>query len=40
MSEPRVSKGIVEKFPRKAYWDDERRPEFIIVKAMKKSNLA
>ena len=36
MSEPRASEELVRKFPRKAYWDDERRPEFLIVKATKK----
>lgn len=38
MSEPRVSKELVARFPRKAYWDDERRPEFLIVKARKMSS--
>ncbi|MFW9817223.1 MAG: class I SAM-dependent methyltransferase [Candidatus Thorarchaeota archaeon] len=36
-SEPKVSEELVQKFPRKAYWDDERRPEFLIVKVVKKS---
>jgi 2-polyprenyl-3-methyl-5-hydroxy-6-metoxy-1,4-benzoquinol methylase len=39
MSEPQVSEELVQKFPRKAYWDDERRPEFLIVKTIKKSGL-
>ena len=39
MSEPKVSQELVEQFPSKAYWDDERRPEFLIVKAVKKSDL-
>ena len=39
MSEPQISEELVEKFPRKAYWDDEKRPEFLIVKALKKSDL-
>ncbi len=28
---------LVQRFPRNAYWDDERRPEFLIVKAVKNS---
>ncbi len=36
MSEPRVSEELVRRFPRNAYWDDERRPEFLIVKSVKK----
>ncbi|MGY5865801.1 MAG: class I SAM-dependent methyltransferase [Candidatus Thorarchaeota archaeon] len=39
MSEPQVGKELVKKFPRKAYWDDEKRPEFLIVKAMKISDI-
>jgi 2-polyprenyl-3-methyl-5-hydroxy-6-metoxy-1,4-benzoquinol methylase len=39
MSEPKVSEELVRQFPRNAYWDDERRPEFLIVKASKKSDL-
>ncbi|MHA2020107.1 MAG: class I SAM-dependent methyltransferase [Candidatus Thorarchaeota archaeon] len=39
MSEPKVSEELVQRFPRNAYWDDERRPEFLIVKAVKKSSL-
>jgi hypothetical protein len=39
MSVPKVSEELVRKFPRKAYWDNERRPEFLIVKASKKSDL-
>lgn len=38
MSEPKVSDEVVQKYPREAYWDDERRPEFLIVKAMKRSD--
>jgi ubiquinone/menaquinone biosynthesis C-methylase UbiE len=37
MSEPKASEELVQRFPRAAYWDDERRPEFLIVKAMKHS---
>ncbi len=39
MSEPQVSKDLVERFPREAYWDDERRPEFLFVKAVKNSSI-
>ncbi|MFW9848356.1 MAG: class I SAM-dependent methyltransferase [Candidatus Thorarchaeota archaeon] len=39
MSEPKVSEELVQKYPREAYWDDERRPEFFILKSVKKSNL-
>lgn len=39
MSVPKVSEELVRKFPRKVYWDNERRPEFLIVKASKKSDL-
>jgi 2-polyprenyl-3-methyl-5-hydroxy-6-metoxy-1,4-benzoquinol methylase len=39
MSEPKVSEKLVQRIPRKAYWDDEKRPEFLIVKAVKKSDL-
>ena len=38
ISEPKVSKELVKKFPRNAYLDDENRPEFLIVKALKKSD--
>ncbi|MFW9787766.1 MAG: class I SAM-dependent methyltransferase [Candidatus Thorarchaeota archaeon] len=38
MSEPKVSDEVVQKYPREAYWDDERRPEFLIVKATKRSD--
>ena len=37
MSEPKASEELVEKFPRNAYFDDEIRPEFLIVKTIKKS---
>ncbi|MFW9933216.1 MAG: class I SAM-dependent methyltransferase, partial [Candidatus Thorarchaeota archaeon] len=40
MSEPKIPKEIVERFPRTAYWDDERRPEFLIVKTIKKSYIS
>ncbi|MFX0074561.1 MAG: class I SAM-dependent methyltransferase [Candidatus Hermodarchaeota archaeon] len=39
MREPKASKELVEKFPRNAYFDDEMRPEFLIVKSMKKSDI-
>jgi 2-polyprenyl-3-methyl-5-hydroxy-6-metoxy-1,4-benzoquinol methylase len=39
MCEPKVSKELVQRFPKNAYWDDERRPEFLIVKASKNSDL-
>jgi hypothetical protein len=39
MREPQVSDEVVQKFPKNAYWEDERRPEFLIVKAVKKSEL-
>lgn len=39
MSEPKVSEEVVRKYPREAYWDDERRPEFLIVKAVKNSTI-
>ncbi|MCG3226135.1 MAG: class I SAM-dependent methyltransferase [Candidatus Heimdallarchaeota archaeon] len=39
MSEPRASEEIVKKFPRKAYMDEEEFPDFLIVKAVKKSNI-
>ncbi|MFW9893405.1 MAG: class I SAM-dependent methyltransferase [Candidatus Thorarchaeota archaeon] len=38
-SEPKASEELVHKFPRSAYWDDERRPEFLIVKVVKKSGI-
>lgn len=38
MSEPKASKELVEKFPSEAYLDDELRPDFLIVKAIKKSD--
>ena len=38
MSEPKASEELVQKFPRKAYRDDDIKPDFLIVKAMKKSN--
>jgi ubiquinone/menaquinone biosynthesis C-methylase UbiE len=36
MSEPKVSDDLVQKYPREAYWDDQRRPEFLMIKAVKK----
>jgi ubiquinone/menaquinone biosynthesis C-methylase UbiE len=36
-SEPRVSEELVKRFPRAAYWDDEKKPQFFIVKTMKHS---
>ena len=36
-SEPKASEELVHKFPSNAYWDDERRPEFLVVKVVKKS---
>ena len=38
MSEPKASKELVKKFPSEAYLDDENRPDFLIVKTMKKSD--
>jgi hypothetical protein len=38
MSEPKASKELVEKFPSEAHLDDELRPDFLIVKAIKKSD--
>ena len=38
-SEPHASKEFVQRFPRAAYWDDERRPEFLILKTVKKSGI-
>jgi len=35
MSEPKIPREIVERSPRTAYWDDEKRPEFLIVKTIK-----
>ncbi len=37
MSEPRVSDELVQKYPREAYWDDQHRPEFLIMKSRKQS---
>ncbi len=37
MSEPKASEEVVQQFPRKAYLDDQMVPDFLIVKAMKKS---
>lgn len=39
MREPKASEELVQKFPRNAYLDDEIYPNFLIVKAIKKSNL-
>ncbi|MHA2392191.1 MAG: class I SAM-dependent methyltransferase [Promethearchaeota archaeon] len=38
MSEPKASEELVEKFPRNAYMDDDIKPNFLIVKTMKKSD--
>jgi ubiquinone/menaquinone biosynthesis C-methylase UbiE len=38
-SEPRASKELVQRYPRKAYWEDERKPEFLIFKTVKKSGI-
>ena len=38
-SEPHASEEIVRMFPRTAYWEDERRPEFLIVKTIKQSGI-
>jgi 2-polyprenyl-3-methyl-5-hydroxy-6-metoxy-1,4-benzoquinol methylase len=38
MSEPKASEELVKKFPRNAYKDDDVHPDFLIVKAIKKSN--
>jgi SAM-dependent methyltransferase len=35
-SEPHASDEIVRMFPRNAYWEDQKKPEFLIVKAIKK----
>ncbi|MFX0079936.1 MAG: class I SAM-dependent methyltransferase [Candidatus Hermodarchaeota archaeon] len=37
MSEPKASDELVQKFPRHAYLDDDIKPDFLIVKTMKKS---
>lgn len=37
MSEPKASEELVKKFPRNAYMDDDIFPDFLIVKAIKKS---
>ncbi len=37
--EPKASEELVKKFPREAYKDDDIFPDFLIVKAMKKSKL-
>jgi len=39
MSEPKASEELVKKFPRNAYFDDDMWPDFLIVKALKKSNI-
>jgi len=38
MCEPKASEELVEKFPRNAYLDDDIFPDFLIVKAKKKSD--
>ena len=38
MIEPKASKELVEKFPSEAHLDDEFRPDFLIVKTIKKSD--
>ena len=38
MSEPKASEEIVENFPRQAYLDDDTLPDFLMIKAKKKSN--
>jgi SAM-dependent methyltransferase len=39
MCEPKASEELVEKFPRNAYMDDDIFPDFLIVKARKKSKI-
>jgi ubiquinone/menaquinone biosynthesis C-methylase UbiE len=38
MSEPKVSEEIVEKYPRQAYMDNDTLPDFLMIKAKKKSS--
>ena len=38
MSKPKASKELVEKFPSEAHLDDEFRLDFLMVKAIKKSD--
>jgi 2-polyprenyl-3-methyl-5-hydroxy-6-metoxy-1,4-benzoquinol methylase len=38
MSEPKTSEELVEKFPSYTHLDDDIRPDFLIVKTMKKSD--
>ena len=38
MSEPKASDELVQKFPRHAYLDDDIKPDFLIVKTIKKSD--
>lgn len=38
VTEPQASEELVQKFPRRAYMDDDTYPDFLIVKAVKKSN--
>ena len=39
MSEPKASDELVQKFPRHGYLDDDIKPDFLIVKTMKKSDV-
>ena len=38
MSEPKASEEIVENFPRQAYLDNDTLPDFLMIKAKKKSD--
>jgi ubiquinone/menaquinone biosynthesis C-methylase UbiE len=38
MSEPKASEELVKQFPRHAYQDDDLKPDFLIVKTIKKSD--
>lgn len=38
MAEPKASAELVNQFPSEAYLDDDMRPDFLIVKTIKKSD--
>lgn len=38
MSEPQASEELIQQFPRHAHLDDDIKPDFLIVKTMKKSD--